>query len=115
MHFVIKIFFWIIVAYGNFYFELWYRILFYQRWYFAQKNSYCEIKYRISLADLSNYEPTQFQPVGLCKKSTGNQPCSNLHIGKRLVFVEPTVIPTMYFKVQRLERGWFFNQPSFQL
>ena len=63
-----------------------------------------------------NYQPTQFQPVGLCKKSTGNQPCSNPHIGKRLVFVKPTVIPTMCFKIRRSERGWFLqNQQSFLL
>ena len=35
----------------------------------------------IALADLSNYQPTQFQPVGLCKKSTGNQPRSYPSIG----------------------------------
>ena len=35
----------------------------------------------VALADLSNYQPTQFQPVGLCKKSTGNQPRSYPHIG----------------------------------
>ena len=72
-------------------------------------------KLNTHLADLSNYQPTQFQPVGLCKKSTGNQPCSNPHVGKRSVFVKPTVIPTMCFKIRRLERGWFLqNQPSFQ-
>ena len=50
-----------------------------------------------SLADLSNYQPTQFQPVSLCKKSTGNQPRSYPHIGP----------PT--------GDGWFsWNQPSFQ-
>ena len=66
-----------------------------------------------TLADLSNYQPIQFQPVGLCKESTGNQPCSNPHRGKRLVFVKSTVIPTMCFKIQRLERGWFSqNLPS---
>ena len=38
-----------------------------------------------------------------------------MRVGKRLVFVNPTVIPTMCFKVRRLERGWFSqNQPSFQ-
>ena len=35
----------------------------------------------VTLADLSNYQPTQFQPVGLCKKSTGNQSRSYPHIG----------------------------------
>ena len=40
-----------------------------------------KINKNISLADLSNYQPTQFQPVGLCKKSTGNQPRSYPHIG----------------------------------
>ena len=30
-----------------------------------------------------------------------------MRVGKRLVFVNPTVIPTMCFKVRRLERGWF--------
>ena len=66
-----------------------------------------------TLADLSNYQPTQFQPVGLCKKSTGNQSCSNPHM---LVFVKPTVIPTMCFEIRRMEQGWFLqNQPSFQL
>ena len=38
-----------------------------------------------------------------------------MRVGKRLVFVNPTVIPTMCFKVRRLERGWFSqNRPSFQ-
>ena len=69
-----------------------------------------------SLADLSNYQPTQFRPVGLCKKSRGKHPHSNPHVGKRLIFVKPTVIPTMCFKIRRLELGWFLkNQPSFQL
>ena len=50
-----------------------------------------------TLADLSNYQPTQFQPVGLYKKSTGNQRRSYPHIGP----------PT--------GDGWFsWNQPSFQ-
>ena len=49
------------------------------------------------LADLSKYQPTQFQPVGLCKKSTGNQPRSYPHIGP----------PT--------GDGWFsWSQPLFQ-
>ena len=40
---------------------------------------------------------------------------SCMRVGKRLVFVNPTVIPTMCFKVRSLERGWFSqNQPSFQ-
>ena len=74
------------------------------------------IEFGPSLANLSNYQPTQFQPVGLCKKSTGNHPCSNPHIGKRLVFVKSTVIPTMCLKILRLERGWFLkNQPSLKL
>ena len=30
-----------------------------------------------------------------------------MRFGKRLVFVNPTVIPTMFFKVRRLERCWF--------
>ena len=83
----------------------------------------------ITLADLSNYQPTQFQPVGLCKKSTGNQPRSYPHIGQptviptmcfkirrlewRLVFAKPTVIPTIGYDIQRLDRGWFSqDQPS---
>ena len=38
-----------------------------------------------------------------------------MRVGERLVFVNPTVIPTICFKVRRLERGWFSqNQPSFQ-
>ena len=38
-----------------------------------------------------------------------------MRFGKRLIVVNPTVIPTMCFKVRRLERGWFSqNQPSFQ-
>ena len=40
---------------------------------------------------------------------------SCMRVGKRLVFVNPTVIPTMCFKLRRLERGLFpQNQPSFQ-
>ena len=38
-----------------------------------------------------------------------------MRFGKPLIFVNPTVIPTMCFKVRRLERGWYSqNQPSFQ-
>ena len=38
-----------------------------------------------------------------------------MRVGKRLVVVNPTVIPNMCFKVRRLERGRFpQNQPSFQ-
>ena len=56
-----------------------------------------KLTWQSTLADLSNYQPTQFQPVGLCKKSTGNQPRSYLHIGA----------PT--------GDSWFsWNQPSFQ-
>ena len=40
---------------------------------------------------------------------------SCMRVGKRLVFVNPTVIPTMCFKLRRLDRGLFpQNHPSFQ-
>ena len=54
--------------------------------------------------------------VGFRKSNCQSNRCrSCMRVGKRLVFVNPTVIPTMCFKVQRLERGWFpQNQPSFQ-
>ena len=54
--------------------------------------------------------------VGFRKSNCQSNGCrSCMRVGKRLVFVNPIVTPTMCFKVRRLERGWFSqNQPSFQ-
>ena len=54
--------------------------------------------------------------VGFRKSNCQSIRCrSCMRVGKRLVFVNPTVIPTMCFKVRRLEHGWFTqNKPSFQ-
>ena len=62
----------------------------------------------------SSYEG--WNGVGFHKTNPQSIRCrSCMRVGKRLVFVNPTVIPTMCFKIRRLERGWFSqNQPSFQ-
>ena len=54
--------------------------------------------------------------VGFHKTNPQSIRCrSCMRVGKRLVFVNPTIIPTMCFKIRSLERGWFTqNQPSFQ-
>ena len=75
---------------------------------------------------------TNLIPTGwFVQKSTGNQHCSYPHTGPRVtvgftktnrhsnhvlqdtkigtewVFAKPTVIPTIGYDIQRLERGWF--------
>ena len=54
--------------------------------------------------------------VGFRKSNFQSNRCRLcMRVGKRLVFVNTTVIPTMCFKERRLERGWFSqNEPSFQ-
>ena len=57
-----------------------------------------------------------WRAVGFRKSNYQSNRCrSCVRVGKRLVFVNPTVIPTMCFKVRRLDRGWFSQiQPSIQ-
>ena len=46
--------------------------------------------------------------VGFRKSNYQSNRCrSCMRFGKRFVFVNPTVIPTMYFKKRKLERCWF--------
>ena len=63
--------------------------------------------------------PTVFQPS--YRKTVGfrgtnrhhNHVISDTKVGTGLVFAKLTVIPTIGYNIQRLERGWFSrNQPS---
>ena len=68
------------------------------KWFNSFRNTWKAIRWLCSGWDAIGFHKTN---------RDSNRGLSRIKVGTRLVFVKPTVIPTMGFNIRWLEHGWF--------